>query len=60
MRQGYCRIEDQKSWPNLALKQDFALGRRPKSIVKKCKYLTWEQCLCMCSLIFVILNYLFT
>ena len=42
MRQGYCRIEDQKSWPNLALKQDFALGRRPKSIVKKCKYLTWE------------------
>ena len=35
MGQRYPKMEDQKPWPGLVLKQDFAKGRRLKPIVKK-------------------------
>ena len=35
MGQRYRRMEDKKSWPDLALKQNFAKGRGLESKVKK-------------------------
>ena len=32
-------MEDHKPWPVIALKQDFAKGRKLKSVDKKCKCL---------------------
>ena len=34
-------MEDQKPWPDLALNQDFAKGRRLKRKVEKQKRLKW-------------------
>ena len=45
MGQRYCRMEDQKPWPGLAIKKNFAKGRGLKPIVIKCKCLIWETLL---------------
>ena len=44
MWQRYRKMKDQNPWPALAVKQDFAEGRKIKPLVKKCKCLTWETC----------------
>ena len=41
MGQRYRRMESQKPRPDLALGQDFAEERGPKSKVKKGKFLKW-------------------
>ena len=41
----YRRMEDQKPWPGLALKQGFAKGRGLKPTVEKRKCLIWETLL---------------
>ena len=45
MGQRYRRMEDQKLWPGLALKQDVAKGKRLKPIFEKCKCLALEYVL---------------
>ena len=42
MGERYRRMEDQKPWRGLALKQDTGKGRRLRLTLKKCKCLTWE------------------
>ena len=42
MGQRYCKMEDQKPWPGLVRKQDFAEGGGLEVNVEKRKCLNWE------------------